>query len=303
MDTTRLTVGLADGRDIDVLTAGPEDGLPIVFHEGTPIGLELHEPMVQACAVRGLRVILTARPGYEGSTPRPGRKVADVAGDVAAVLDQLGADTFLSIGWSGGGPHSLACAALLPGRCLAAASVAGVAPYHAEGLDFLAGMGPENVDEFTAATKGEGPLTEFLVVAAADIRGITGAQVAGALGGLVDAPDKAALTGEYAEHLAAALNAAIRSGVAGWRDDDLAFASDWGFDFKDLAAAGAKTAPVAIWQGDMDRMVPYAHGQWLAANIPGARVHLMPGEGHLSVTEKARGQILDDLLDLAGLTA
>jgi pimeloyl-ACP methyl ester carboxylesterase len=299
METTRLTAGLPDGRDIEVLTAGPEDGLPIVFHEGTPVGLALYEPMVTACAVRGLRIILTARPGYEGSTPRPGRTVADVAGDVAAVLDHLGADTFLSIGWSGGGPHALACAVLLPGRCLAAASVAGVAPCTAEGLDFLAGMGQENVDEFTAALAGEGPLTDFLVMAAAGMRGVTGAQVAEALGSLVDAPDKAALTGEYAAHVARVLNAGVRAGIAGWRDDDLAFARDWGFGFKDVPAS----AKIAIWQGDMDRMVPFAHGQWLAANIPGARAHLMPGEGHLSLTETGRGQILDDLLDLAGLTA
>jgi pimeloyl-ACP methyl ester carboxylesterase len=205
---------LPDGRKVDVLIAGPSDGLPLVLHEGTPVGLVLYPPTVQAARIRGLRVILAARPGYEGSTPRPGRRVVDVAADTAAVLDELGADTFVTLGWSGGGPHTLACAAALPGRCLAAASIAGVAPYAAKGLDWLAGMGPENVDEFGAAVAGEATLTEFLDGAAVMVGTLTGASV--------------------------------------------------------------------------------------AANIPAARAHLLPGEGHLSLTVSSFDRILDDLLDLAG---
>ncbi|MBO0822122.1 MAG: alpha/beta hydrolase, partial [Nocardiopsaceae bacterium] len=228
------------------------------------------------------------------STPRPGRMVGDVADDIAAVLDDIGADTFITYGVSGGGPHALACAARLPGRCLAAASVAGVAPYRAEGLDFLAGMGPENVTEFGAALKGPDALTPYLEGEAVALGQVTGDDIVAAFGGLVSDADKAALTGEYAATLAASLRAALRGGVAGWRDDDLAFTADWGFDLAGLAA------PVAVWQGDQDRMVPYAHGQWLASHIPGARVHLKPGEGHLSLALTALGDILDDLLDLAG---
>jgi pimeloyl-ACP methyl ester carboxylesterase len=311
METERRPIAMPDGRSIEVLIAGPPDGLPLVLHEGTPVGLVLYPPTVQAAGVRGLRTILTARPGYEASTPRPGRRVVDVAADIAAVLDELGADTFVTLGWSGGGPHTLACAAALPGRCLAAASIAVVAPYTAKGLDWLAGMGPENVEEFGAATAGEAELTQFLDSAAVTFSALTGASVAESLGGLVIEADKAALTGEYADYIADALRAAMNSGIAGWRDDDLAFAKDWGFSLGWDAPPGAPgdyprgtpAAPVAIWQGDQDRMVPYAHGQWLAANIPGARVHLMPGEGHLSLTVSSFGLILDDLLDLAGLTA
>jgi pimeloyl-ACP methyl ester carboxylesterase len=307
METERRRIAMPDGRSIEVLIAGPPDGLPLVLHEGTPVGLVLYPPTVQAAGERGLRTILTARPGYEASTPRPGRRVVDVAADIAAVLDELGADTFVTLGWSGGGPHTLACAAALPGRCLAAASIAGVAPYPARGLDWLAGMGPENVEEFGAAIAGEAELTEFLTSAAVTFSALTGASVAESLGGLVIEADQAALTGEYADHIANALRAAMNSGIAGWRDDDLAFTKDWGFslgwDAPPDAPPDAPAAPVAIWQGDQDQMVPYAHGQWLAANIPGARVHLMPGEGHLSLTVSSFGLILDDLLDLAGLTA
>ena len=279
---------------MDVLTAGPEDGLPLVIHEGTPVGLVLNAKLAGAAAERELRAVLTARPGYERSTPRPGRTVADVATDVAAVLDQLGAGEFVSIGFSGGGPHSLACAALLPKRCLAAASVAGVAPYGVEGLDFLAGMGPENVEEFGCAARGSAALTPFLEKEAAAYRNVTGDQVAATLGGLVSGADTAVITGDYADKLAASLRGALREGIAGWHDDDLAFIADWGFSLDSLAGRAA------IWQGDQDNMVPFAHGQWLAAHVPDARVHLKSGAGHLTMTVTIIGDILDDLLDLAG---
>ena len=303
MDTERRLITLPDGRQIDLLLAGPPGGLPLVMHEGTPIGLVLYPPTVQAAQDRNLRPVLIARPGYERSTPRPGRRVADVAADVAAVLDALGLDTFVTAGWSGGGPHALACAAALPGRCLAVSSVAGVAPCAANGLDWLAGMAPENVAEFGAALRGEAALTEFLEREAATMSAVTGETVAKSLGGLVIDADKAVLTGEFADYLAAARRAAMSSGIAGWRDEDLAFITDWGFSlgWESPSPAPRQPAPVAVWQGDQDQMVPFAHGQWLAANIRGARAHLMPGEGHLSMTVSAFDQILDDLLDLAGL--
>jgi pimeloyl-ACP methyl ester carboxylesterase len=162
-------------------------------------------------------------------------------------------------------------------------------------------MGPENVAEFGAALRDEAALTEFLGREAAMMSAITGESVASSLGGLVIEADRAVLTGEFADHVAACLRAALSSGIAGWRDDDLAFVKDWGFSlgWESPASVPADPAPVAVWQGDQDQMVPFAHGQWLAGAIRGARVHLMPGEGHLSMTVRAFDRILDDLLDLA----
>ena len=285
--------GLPGGGQAEVLLAGPRGGLPLVLHNGTPGGPVAWRGSIEAARARGLRMILVARPGYGGSTPRPGRRVADVATDVAAVLDALGCGAFVTVGASGGGPHALACSALLPGRCLGAATLAGVAPYRADGLDFLAGMGQENIEEFGAAADGEAAITAFVTREAAGLRTVQGAQVANGLGGLVSAADRAVLDDGYASHLAASLRSAVSSGIAGWRDDDLAFVSDWGFP---LAAAG----PVAIWQGDQDLMVPAAHGRWLAGHIPGARARLRPGEGHLSLQANRFGEVLDDLIDLAG---
>ena len=292
MTAERILVDVS-GRKADVLVDGPPEGLPLVFHNGTPGGLVPFEPLTAAAAARGLRVVTIARPGYERSTVRPGRSVADAAADVAPVLDALSAGAFVTAGWSGGGPHALATAALSGDRCLAAASIAGVAPHRADGLDWLDGMGPENIEEFTAAERGADVLAGYLEPAAAGLRSVEGPAVAEALGGLISDADKAVLTGESAAYLAASLRAAVRNGIAGWRDDDLAFTRDWEFPL-------GEASPAAVWQGDQDRMVPYAHGAWLAKRLPGARVHLLPGEGHLTLGFARLDRILDDLLDLAG---
>ena len=287
-------VPTSDGRRLEVLVEGSVDGLPLVYHSGTPSGAAPFPLLDEAASERGVRVVTYSRPGYGASTPQPGRTVADAAADVATILDALAVDRFVTLGWSGGGPHALACAALLPDRCLAAATLAGVAPYAAPGpADWLGGMAAENVEEFTAATEGADVLTAWLTPVAAELAVITTADLTESMGGLVSAPDIAALEGGLATntlpHLAESFRHAMASGVAGWRDDDLAFVADWGFDLASISV------PVSVWQGDEDRMVPYAHGRWLAANVPAARNHLCPGEGHLSLIAQM-GQVLDDLI-------
>lgn len=283
------TLHLADGRTLEYLVAGPAGGTPLVLHNGTPTAAMLFAPMVAAAERHGLRVVAYSRPGYGGSSPRPGRTVAAVAADVAALLDALGADRFVTLGWSGGGPHALASAALLPDRCLAVATVAGVAPYGAEGLDWSAGMGAENLAEFAAAAAGPGPLSDYLTGEAAGLAQVKAEEVAAALGDLVSEVDRKALTDEFADYTAAAFRAALSAGIAGWRDDDLAFVQDWGFDLDGI------TVPVSVWQGAEDRMVPFAHGRWLAGRLAGATAHLLPTEGHLSLMLGAFDDIVAEL--------
>jgi pimeloyl-ACP methyl ester carboxylesterase len=219
--------------------------------------------------------------------------VADAAADTARLLDELGLDRFVTIGWSGGGPHALACAALLPDRCDAAASLAGVAPFDAEGLDFLAGMGPENVEEFGAAARSRDELEAFLQQFADELSKVTGEQIGASLGGLVDDVDRRALSGEFAEAVARMVRRAVSNGIEGWLDDDLAFVKPWGFDLDSIRL------PVSIWQGAHDRMVPFSHGKWLAAHVPGARVHLYDDEGHISLVQQLP-RILEDLASRTG---
>jgi pimeloyl-ACP methyl ester carboxylesterase len=290
----RIEVPAPDGRSLDVVVAGPPDGPVVLAHHGSPGSPLLLSAQIRAGEARGLRHVSYARPGYSGSDRAAGRTIADCAADAAAVLDAVGAGSCVSVGWSGGGPHALACAALLGGRVRAAASIAGVAPYEAEGLDWTAGMGKENVAEFGAAVAGEDALLPYLREQAEQLAVVTGADLAGALGDLVDDVDRAALSGEVADELAAQLRDALREGVWGWLDDDLAFTRPWGFD---LAAVNV---PVAIWQGGQDRMVPAAHGPWLAEHVPGAQAHFHERHGHISLVSDDYGEVLDALAGLSG---
>lgn len=278
---------------LDVYVDGPEGVIPLLFHNGTPSTGQLYRPFVEATAQRGLRMVSFSRAGYGDSTRNPGRSVADVASDVAAVLDQLGADRFYTLGWSGGGPHALASAVLLPERLVGAATVGGIAPHDAEGLDWMAGMGQENVAGFSAALAGDAAIHHLLEQIGPSFATVTADDMAARLGNLVSDVDRSAITGEAAAWLAEVFRESVRNGFWGWQDDELAFVKQWGFDLADTKV------PVAIWQGAQDRFTPFAHGEWLASHIPGAHPHLLTDQGHLSLGVDSFGVILDDLISIA----
>jgi pimeloyl-ACP methyl ester carboxylesterase len=289
MESRRFEVVGEDGRRLEAEVAGPEDGELLVFHNGTPEAGMVDPPMVEAGAARGFRHLTYSRPGYGESDRVEGRLVADCAVDVEAVVGELGVERFYTAGASGGGPHALATAALLGQRVIAAATLAGVAPYGAEGLDWGKGMGDENEDEFAAALAGPRELEAYLEGEAGDLRSATGAEIATALGDLVGEADRAALSGAYGDYIAGHLRAALRNGIWGWFDDDVAFISDWGIDLGTIAV------PVTVWWGGDDRFVPPTHGRWLADHVAGAEARFLPDEGHLSIELNHYGAILDGL--------
>jgi pimeloyl-ACP methyl ester carboxylesterase len=286
----RFRVAAGDGRRLDVEVDGPDEGEAVLFHVGTPSAGVVYPELVRAGATRGLRHVSYSRPGYAASDRLPERSVADCIADVEAITDELGIERFYAVGWSGGGPHALACAALLPERTIAAATLASVAPYDAVGLDWLAGMGEENIEEFAAARAGEEALLAYLQRERASLLAATGEDVQAAFGDLISQVDASVFTGEFADYMAAVAHGALAEGVWGWLDDDVAFLGDWGFDLATVER------PVAIWQGSEDRFVPYAHGQWLAVNVAGAQARLLDGEGHLSILLGAYGRVLDELV-------
>jgi pimeloyl-ACP methyl ester carboxylesterase len=182
----------------------------------------------------------------------------------------------------------------MPDRIRAVATLASVAPYPADGLDYLAGMGDENVEEFNAALEGPTALISFKERNWPIFRDVTAGQVAEAFGDLVDAVDRGSLTGEFADYEAACFREALRESYWGWFDDDMAMVRPWGFDL------GSIGVPVHIWQGRHDRMVPFAHGEWLAAHIPTAVPHLSDELGHLTIVVDSMGSILDELVSTGG---
>jgi pimeloyl-ACP methyl ester carboxylesterase len=291
---TALNVPVADGRELEVLLLGPADGVPVFTHHGTPGTAGLFGALVDVGAERNLRHVTYSRPGHGGSTRLPGRSVADCVTDVVAIADALGYDRFYSVGGSGGAPHSIACAAFLPDRVISAAAIATPAPLDAEGLDWTAGMGEENVAEIAAVRAGDRELEEFLESEAAKMRAATPADIAAMLGDIVSDADRDVIIGAYADYLAEQCVESVASGLCGWFDDDRALFCDWGFELDQIGV------PLAIWHGAEDRFVPVAHGRWVAERT-GARAELRAGAGHLSIAIGSYGEILDGLLGLTSL--
>jgi pimeloyl-ACP methyl ester carboxylesterase len=274
-----------DGRTLRVLEVGDPGGPVVVAHHGTPGARLPYRLAVESAQERGLRLVAYDRPGYGGSTPAPGRSVADAAADVVTILDALGVDRFATYGGSGGGPHALACAAALPERCVAAVTLAGVGPTDAPDLDWLAGMGEGNIAEVAAAREGRERLTEYCRDDAAGILSARPEELADAMRPHLSDVDARALTGELAAHMLVAVTEALRPGVEGWVDDDFAFLAPWGFD------PGSIRVPVLVWQGRHDLMVPASHGAWLCAHVAGADGGILEDEGHLTLAVNRIGDV------------
>jgi len=249
--------------------------LTVLWHHGSPQTGALLEPLLTAAAQRGIRLVSYGRPSYGGSTPRPGRTVGSAAADVAAVTAARGIDRFAVMGASGGGPHALACAALLPDRVSAAACLAAIAPFDAAGLDFFAGMASDGA-ALRSAQAGRPAREHYDMTAEFDPDSFV-------------ERDYAALEGDWAA-LGADVGEAAAFGPDGLIDDDMAFVVPWGFDVADIPV------PVLIVQGGRDRVVPPEHGAWLARTCPNAELWERPADGHISILTECPAA-LDWLLD------
>jgi pimeloyl-ACP methyl ester carboxylesterase len=284
------TVHARDGRALEVHEDGDPSGLPVIVHHGTPMSGLAYEPHAALAREQGIRLLGYDRPGYGGSTRHAGRKVADCVADVADIADALGLDRFATWGVSGGGPHTLACAALCDGRLVATASLASVAPYEAEGLDWMAGMGEENHVEFGKTLEGEDALRPYLEQEAEGMRRAAPDDLLQLLETLLGDEDRAVLTGRFAEYMIDCDIHALEPGVDGWLDDDFAFAQPWGFSFEQISV------PVLLVHGEDDRFVPVSHGRWLAERIPGAEARIAAADGHLTLFERRMREVNDWLL-------
>jgi pimeloyl-ACP methyl ester carboxylesterase len=270
-----LDIETADGRTLHSYdSCGGE--LTIMWHHGTPNIGAPPEPLFAVADRLGVRFVSYDRPGYGGSTPRPGRDIASAAADAVAVADALGVPAFAVLGHSGGGSYALACAALLPSRVTAAVSISGLAPFTADGLDWFAGMGPGSQASLRAAAAGR---------AAKEAHAATKSEP-----DFLPA-DWAALDGEWG-WFGSVVGPATAGGPAPLIDDDLAYVHQWGCDLATI------TAPVLLIHGSDDLIVPSAHSGWLYLRIPGVQLRVLPGEGHISVLPAAATQALEWLAQI-----
>src|SRR5574341_2102067 len=271
MATNRMVVAetdlsLPDGRTLHVYDAAADGAggiLAVFWHNGTPNTGDPPEPLLPAAAERGIRWVSYDRPGYGGSTPNPGRDVASAAADVASIAAALAIGEIAVMGLSGGGPHALACAALLAERVLGVVCAAGLAPFGADGLDWFAGMAPAGEAELRAAARGRAAIEHHLATTDWDPEQFTPA-------------DHAALADEWS-WLGGVAGKALEGDTGGMVDDDLAYVAPWGCDPERVRA------PVLFVHGGQDRVAPAAHARWLAARTRSSELWLRPDGGHVSV--------------------
>ena len=271
--------------------AGDPHGKAILMHHGTPGSAVLYGPHVSDAMDRSIRLIGYDRPGYGGSTAHPGRTVADCAADVRSIAHVLGVNRLGVWGFSGGGPHALACAALLPDLVVAVGSLAAIAPYGAPGLDYFAGMGEENVDDIKLMLADEPAARAKAIDDRERLLALSAEDMAKAFPTLLSAVDAAAVTAGMAEYLWQSGQIGLASSDQGWWDDGKAHLQPWGFAFE------STRVPVQLWHGRHDRFVPFRHGEWLAGKIPGVEAHLTDDDGHLTLMQDRVGQLHAWLLE------
>jgi pimeloyl-ACP methyl ester carboxylesterase len=267
---------LIDGRRVQYSLYNEASDRRAVFEYGTPGTRWISHQLIAAAASAGFQLLVIDRPGYGQTARRAGRRVVDVVDDVLGVVDTLGWDSFAVWGGSGGAPHALAIAARLATRVTACASVVGLAPYDAAGLDWYAGMSAGNVEEFRAAARGDQayrPVVERLAADAMASIEAGGLQVVGDY----DLPesDRRALAARHAEDgYLQRMRLTYEHGIDGWIDDCIAFTRPWGFELS------AIDVPTSVWFGPEDALVSTAHQEYLLSTVAGAQRRLLHG-GHV----------------------
>jgi pimeloyl-ACP methyl ester carboxylesterase len=255
---------LPDGRVLHVYDTAPDpaSAFALLWHHGSPQTGALLAPLLSAAAARSIRLLSYGRPSYGGSTPRPGRDVASAAADAARVADACGVARFAVMGASGGGPHALAGAALLPERVSAVVCLGGVAPL-TDQFDWFGGMvAPGGL---RAAMVGRAERARYAATEEFDPESFTAA-------------DWAALDGGWSS-LGEDVGRANAAGPDGLIDDDVAYVTPWGFDPAQVAA------PVLLVHGGQDRVIPPSHAEWLLRRCPRAELWLRPRDGHISILD------------------
>jgi len=281
----KYAVRTGDGRQLSTQVYGDPEGRPVFLLHGTPGSRLGPHPRSAVLHRLGVRLVSFDRPGYGGSDRLEGRRVADVAADVLAIADARDLEQFSVVGRSGGGPHALACAALLADRVTRVAVLVGIAPHGADGLDWFDGMAQSNVTEYTAAANSYADIVARTREVASAVRADPASLIARLHAELPD-PDRRVVADRGIRSMLIETYAeALRTSDYGWIDDVVAFCSDWGFDPASIPV------PVLLWHGASDVFSPASHARWLAGKIPNAAVVVQAGAAHFGALD-----VLPDIL-------
>jgi pimeloyl-ACP methyl ester carboxylesterase len=274
-----------EGRTLAFVERGAADGVPVVVCHGTPGSRLTRHPDPTLYERHGVRMVAYDRPGYGRSDPHIGRSVADAAADVAAIADELGFERFVVVGGSGGAPHALACGALLGDRLLRVGALVTPAPSDSPDFDFFTDLADINVKEFGAAVEGREAIEAHLQPFVDQLKRDPDAVFDELASELPEVDRELFARPEFRAVSRESWGEAVRQGVRGWADDDLAFAKPWGFELEDVGAE------VRLWQGELDVLAPRSHGEYVASRLPNARFELLEGGGHF--LDEEWGIVLD----------
>jgi pimeloyl-ACP methyl ester carboxylesterase len=279
----------SDGRTLAFVERGAADGVPVLVCHGTPGSRFTRHPDTTLYERHGVRMVAYDRPGYGKSDPHIGRSVADAAADIATIADELGFEYFVVVGGSGGAPHALACGALLGDRLLRVGALVTPAPSDSPDFDFFTDLADINVKEFAAAVEGREAIEAHLQPYVDQLRRDPDAVFDEVAAELPEVDRELFARPEFRAVSRESWGEAVRQGVRGWADDDLAFAKPWGFELEDVGAE------VRLWQGELDVLAPRSHGEYVASRLPNARFELLEGGGHF--LDEEWGIVLDWLAE------
>lgn len=280
----------SDGRTISYLDNGVSSPKTLLLHHGTPGAAGLWQNLLDDAETRGIRAIAYTKAGYPGSDKAEWSNVTEAASDFNELVDHLGVDEFVSLGWSGGGPYALASS--FSAKCKGVELVAAVAPYFEMGADFL--IGQAETETIEALDNWASSRENALAAAKKDMENIetewsaetwqTGAEAR---------PRYAQFADAYLKFNAHALPAILNSvvpDVAGYAADSYLLMNDWGFKVSEVVK------PTTIWSGSLDKPCPPNHGKWLHSQISGSDWRLLDGQGHMSIMVEAQIEILQNAI-------
>lgn len=285
-------IELSDGRTLEVAAMGSPAGTTVFFHHGTPGSARALLSLAPLLDYGDFYLVTASRPGYGRSSRDEGHRVASAVDDAREALKHFGRERHVALGWSGGGPRSLASAALEP-ACRGAVAVASVAPADVD-FDWTEGMGPENVAEFALAQEGGPAYEAYMEESVAAMTAMTADNLYDLLGGLFPDADREALAdSDVRRTFVDSMTYGLASDWRGYFDDNVAMLEPWGFDVT------AIDTPVHLFYGDADLMVPPTHGAWLSKNIPKVSIHHHERDGHVSIVAERFDDLAEVLSDLS----